>query len=150
MISTVNGLSYYDFSQSYIQSIQPMSVQLTIILDQVLIRPEHPANRDVMTKRTNDFRLVIDDVREISLYEERYQLFDADMKPYREVPERKVKDEDISYDLQQLNGVEVDEVSVKEEDGLSFIMRLLVEDHTWRLEVKAAGSHEAFERFMSL
>lgn len=151
MYSTVNGLSYFDFSRSYTQSFQQLSSQLTIVLDQVLIKAEYPANKDIVTKRTNDFHLVFADVKEIGLYEEGYQLLDADMKPYQKVAERKVAAEDVPYDLAKMNGVEVDEVKwEKNDEGLAFVMKMFIEDHTWRLEVKAAGSHETFDRFMSL
>lgn len=150
MYSTVNGLSYFDFSDAVLQSAQMMSRQLTLMLDQVYINPEHPSNRDITRKRTNDFRLVLSDVSELSLYEEGYELLDADMHPYKKVEERKVKDEDVLYDLEKMAGCEIDEVTVRQEEGLSFIMKFLVEDHTWRLEAKASGSHESFAKFMSL
>ena len=83
MYATVNGLNYYDMHDAVLQSASLMSRQFTLVLDQVYIKAEHPANRDIVTKRTNDFRMVFDDVSSLSLYEEGYELFDADMKPYR-------------------------------------------------------------------
>ena len=151
MYATVNGLNYYDMHDAVLQSASLMSRQFTLVLDQVYIKAEHPANRDIVTKRTNDFRMVFDDVSSLSLYEEGYELFDADMMPYRKVEDRKVKDEDVSYDLEHMAGCEVDEALVEQlEDGIHFTLRLLVEDHTWRIEVNARGSHESFARFMSL
>lgn len=148
---TENELGSFGFEEAVLQSVSKENDHIDLVVDNVKIRPENSCNRDIITKRTNDLCVRISNGR-WALFEEGYQLFDADMKPLKEVRERQVAEEDIQHDLGLMEGCALDGFSAEgRENGVSlYVMTLLVEDHTWRLEISGSGDTEMWNRFLNV
>ena len=113
-----------------------------------MISESNPYNKDIVPKRTNEFRLHFPKLLNIQLIEEGYSVYDADLKLIDQKHDRPVKNEDIYFDLEHMNGYEIDELYI--ENHLAVCV-MLVEDHTWRLEIEFEGAYScSWERFMSL
>ena len=143
---TKNELNGFVFEESVLQSAVMQNGYIYIILDNVKIKPENSKNRDIITKRTNDLKVTIPTTT-WRLFEEGYQLFDADLNPIETVEDREVAPDDIEHDLSLFSGCFVDEFR-KEED--KYVLSFLVEDHTWRLEADGKEDTEAWDRFLNI
>lgn len=148
---TENEIGSFGFEEAVLQSILKENDHIDLILDNVMVRPENSCNRDIITKRTNDLRVRICN-GEWELFEEGYQLFDADMKPIKIVEERKVSKENIQHDLSLMSGCALDGFSemVSENGESIYTITLFVEDHTWRLEIAGTCDTEMWDRFLNV
>lgn len=142
-----NDLEHFDFTDSVFDGVDKTADGITVYLENVKITADNPHNRDIAVKRTNDFCFKIERVTEWSLIEEGYQLYDADMRPYRKEEDRVVAPENIDEDLSLMAGCYVDEVSASEG---RYIFVFNVGDHTYRLEVLGQGSSQNWEHFLSV
>ena len=148
MYSIENDINTFSFEQAVLQEVKKSLDGLTVILDQVLILENNQYNKDIVTKRTNNFSIHFSKTKKVSLFEEGYSIFDADLNLIEKKEDREVDPQDIFFDLEHMQGCEVDEVIV-EENKMKFTF--LVEDHTWRLEVIYEDRYtSSWERFMSL
>ncbi len=144
---SVNELEHFDFSEAVLQKCTREMNRVEITLDNVKILPEHTLNRDIVTKRTNDFLLTFHNVSSWSLVEEGYTLYDADLNPYKKVEDRIVAEKDIAYDLSLMEECYMDSL---EDDNKKCQLTWVVQDHTWRLELTYDQSKQEWEHWISL
>lgn len=148
MYTIENSIETFSFEQAVFQEVKTSLDGITVICNQVLISESNPYNKDIVPKRTNEFRLHFPKLMNIQLIEEGYSVYDADLKLIDQKHDRPVKNEDIYFDLEHMNGCEIDELYI--ENHLAVCV-MLVEDHTWRLEIEFKGAYSCnWERFMSL
>lgn len=148
--TTENEMQNFDFEKAVLQGVDKRNDHVDVMLANVKILAGNSCNRDIITKRTNDLvvRISGDTWR---LYEEGYQLFDADLKPIKTVEDRQVKQEDIQHDLDLFNDCFLDSFEKQEKDGAYvYVMTLRVEDHKWRLEIEGTKDTEMWDRFLSM
>lgn len=147
---TENEMNNFDFGEAVLQGIEKRNDHVDVKLANVKILGTNSCNRDIITKRTNDLvvRVVGNTWR---LFEEGYQLFDADFKPIKTIDDRMVKEEDIQHDLDLFNDCFLDSFEKREKDGAYvYVMTIRVEDHTWRLEIEGTMDSEMWDRFLSV
>ena len=144
--TTENEMHNFDFVEAVLQGVDKRNDHVDVMLANVKILGTNSCNRDIVSKRTNDLvvRIAGNTWR---LYEEGYQLFDADLKPIKIVEDRLVKEEDIQHDLDLFMDCFLD--SFEKQEGV-YVMTLRVEDHTWRLEIDGTKDTEMWDRFLSL
>lgn len=148
MYTIENSIETFSFEHAVFQEVKTSLDGITVICNQVLISESNPYNKDIVPKRTNEFRLHFPKLMNIQLIEEGYSVYDADLKLIDQKHDRTVKNEDIYFDLEHMNGCEIDELYI--ENHLAVCV-MLVEDHTWRLEIEFEGAYSCnWERFMSL
>lgn len=148
--TTENEMHNFDFAEGVLQGVEKRNDHVDVMLANVKILGTNSCNRDIVSKRTNDLvvRIAGSTWR---LYEEGYQLFDADLRPVKTVEDRQVKDEDVQHDLDLFTDCFLDGFEKQEKDGaFVYVMSLRVEDHTWRLEIDGTKDTEMWDRFLSL
>lgn len=148
--TTENEMEHFDFEEAVLQGVDKRNDHVDVMLANVKIPASNSCNRDIITKRTNDLVIRIKGTV-WRLFEEGYQLFDADLKPIKTVEDRQVKDEDVQHDLDLFSDCFLDcfEKQVHGEIYV-YVMTLRVEDHTWRLEIEGTKDTEMWDRFLSL
>ncbi len=144
---SVNEMNHFDFTEAVLQKCEREMNRVVITLDNVKILPEHSLNRDIVTKRTNDFVLTFHNVAEWKLVEEGYTLYDAELRPYKKVEDRVVDEKDIAYDLSLMEECYVDEVV---DDGEVCTLTWVVADHTWSLTLHYKQNKQEWDRWISL
>lgn len=144
---TYSELDGFHFNEAVVNSIYMSSDGFHIVLDNVTIKASNSQNRDIVDKRTNELDLLIPEGRIYQIIEEGYQVYDAEMRPYKKVADRIVPPHEYEAVLKDLVESDIDEI--RKADNL-YVIFMNVIDHTWRIEVSGKDDHESWNRFISL
>lgn len=144
---TYGELDGFYFNKAVVNHIYLSSDGFHIILDNVLIKADNPENKDIVDKRTNELDLFIPNGNIHQIVEEGYQVYDADMRPYKKVADRIVPLFEYENVLNDLAESEIDAIEKVDE---FYIISMNVIDHTWRIEVSGKDDQESWNRFISL
>lgn len=142
-----DALKDFDFTDSFLNSISFSTSNIHFYLENVKILSSNPANKDIVTKRTNDMELIFVNGKILQIVEEGYQLYDADMKPYKKVEDRNLPIMEYENVLQSFHECYIDEI--KQNNKLYTII-ITVEDHTWRIEIEAVSTKQCWSKFLNM
>lgn len=140
-----DAFDQFDFRDSVIQEISFGLDSLHVYLENVKILPENTQNRDIITKRTNDMDLLFVQGTIQRIVEEGYQLYDADMNPYKKVEDREIPVLEYEQVLESMKECYVDEITQNEN---LYSITVTVEDHTWRIDIQASSTKETWNKFI--
>lgn len=142
-----DAFDQFDFRDSVIQEISFGLDSLHVYLENVKILPENTQNRDIITKRTNDMDLIFVQGMIQKIVEEGYQLYDADMNPYKKVEDREIPVLEYEQVLESMKECYVDEITQNEN---LYSITVTVEDHTWRIDIQASSTKETWNKFINV
>lgn len=144
---TNNGLKYFDFNDSQIQKIEIYNNCIHVFIQNVKILPTNPCNKDIIEKRTNDFDLVFINGTIINIINEGYIVYDADMKLSKKYDDEIIAPDKVPLILNKMDSCYIYAIN-QESNTYQIIVDL--DDHTYRLEIKADSTQENWTKFLNL
>lgn len=146
---TKNEIQHFAFTQAHIFDIKEYRSQLIFELGYVIIKAENSCNRDVFDMGTNELRLRLYDVTDVSLTRLGYKEYDANGRLMSETPDETVKKEEQQAVLEGFQGGAGQITNLEVKDG-TYCFDVETEEELYLLEVCATDNSQEWERFRRL
>lgn len=145
---THNELANFDFSDAQIADVEVLGDAFHLCLDNVLIKPECSANRDIRLMRTNGMILRFAPMEIVSLVKEGYRTYNADGVLINEDPDVELAKDSLETLLECMP--EGYAVSL-EKDGDKYIFCFDGTDEaTYDIIIKCESDSQEWEKFYNL
>lgn len=144
---TNNELQHFDFSGAYIAEARAAGDVFSMLLDNVIIKPENSKNRDIRKMRANQLLLTLPSARVTDFIEEGYKLYDADGNLKHREDDRQLAPGEYAEGFHRLTDCMIYSIE-KTPDG--YEISIDTEDHTFLLRVEGSEDREEWDRFLNL
>ncbi|MCR4803949.1 MAG: subtilin biosynthesis sensor protein SpaK [Lachnospiraceae bacterium] len=147
---STNELATFSFKEAVIASISANSNTVTLDLDNITILAANSNNRDIRDMRANNVILTFTEASITKLYQESYNIYDADNNLKETVPERIIAPEaygDFFKSMQQDEEFLIYDIEKISENSYKINIDGLYD--TFVMEVQATDSTVEWDRFLS-
>lgn len=144
---TKNELEHFGYRDAVLASIRLHPGSLYLEMDNVTIHPDNSCNRDVRPMRANGLCLRLQAGEILSFVREAYRVYDADGNLTTTQEDQEIAPDLYADAFRELENATMYEIT--REDGI-YRIELDVEEYTYRMDVRASGDEEEWDRFLNI